>query len=118
MGNSNPDVFSLIARGEELVLPNLGQALHHVHADDVARWIIVAIENRVVSVGEAFNTVSEQAITLRGYAEAVYRWFGKKPRIAFKPFDEWIVDLGEYAENSRGRVVRSSSSQLRRADVG
>jgi nucleoside-diphosphate-sugar epimerase len=116
MGNSNPEVYSLIARGEELVLPNLGhETLHHVHADDVAQWIIRAIENRAASVGEIFNTVSEQAITLRGYAEAVYRWFGREPRISFRPFDEWILDLGEFAENSRGHVVRSSSMSIEKS---
>src|SRR5215471_15568497 len=47
IGNADPDIFSLIARGDELVLPNLGlEMVHHVHADDVAQWIIRAIENR------------------------------------------------------------------------
>jgi nucleoside-diphosphate-sugar epimerase len=116
LGNSNPEVYSQIARGEELVLPNLGnETLHHVHADDVAQWIIRAIENRAASVGEVFNTVSAQAITLRGYAEALYRWFGKEPRISLKPFDEWILDLGEYAENSRGHVIRSSSHSIEKS---
>jgi nucleoside-diphosphate-sugar epimerase len=111
-----PEVYSLIARGGELVLPNLGhETLHHVHADDVAQWIIRAIENRAASVGEIFNTVSEQAVALRGYAKAVYRWFGKEPRISFKPCDEWILDLGEYAENSRGHVVRSSSHSIEKS---
>jgi nucleoside-diphosphate-sugar epimerase len=33
IGNANPDIFSLIARGDELVLPNLGlEMVHHVHA--------------------------------------------------------------------------------------
>lgn len=112
-GNANPETFSLIARGDELVLPNLGlEMVHHVHADDVAQWIICAIENRAASVGEVFNTVSEQAVTLKGYAEAVYRWFGKEPRIAYKPFEEWILDLGEYAENTRGHIIRSSCHSI------
>jgi nucleoside-diphosphate-sugar epimerase len=55
-----------------LVLPNLGlEMVHHVHADDVAQWITRATENRSASIGEAFNTVSERAVTLRGYAETV-----------------------------------------------
>ncbi|KAK9234770.1 NAD-dependent epimerase/dehydratase family protein [Lipomyces kononenkoae] len=112
-GNANPETFSLIARGEELVLPNLGlEMVHHVHADDVARWIICAIENRAASIGEVFNTVSEQAVTLRGYAETVYRWFGKEPRITYKPFEEWILGVGEYAENTRGHITRSSCHSI------
>jgi nucleoside-diphosphate-sugar epimerase len=117
IGNANPDIFSLIARGDELVLPNLGlETVHHVHADDVAQWIIRAIENRSASIGEVFNTVSEQAVNLRGYAETVYRWFGKEPRLAFKPFDEWILGLVGYdAETSRGHVIRSSCHSIEKS---
>jgi nucleoside-diphosphate-sugar epimerase len=117
IGNANPKIFSLIARGDELVLPNLGlETVHHVHADDVAQWIIRAIENRGASVGEAFNTVSEQAVNLRGYAETVYRWFGKEPRLAFRPFDEWILKLEAHdAETSRGHVIRSSCHSIEKS---
>lgn len=115
--NANPDTFSLIARGEELVLPNLGlEMVHHVHADDVAQWIICAIENRAASIGEIFNTVSSQAVTLKGYAETVYRWFGREPRIAFKPFEEWLLDLDPDArENTRGHVIRSSCHSIEKS---
>lgn len=117
-GNANPETFSLIARGEELVLPNLGlEMVHHVHAVDVAHWIICAIENRAASIGEVFNTVSAQAVTLKGFAEAVYRWFGKEPRISFKPFEEWILDLGDDAENTRGHIIRSSCHSIEKSRV-
>lgn len=117
LGNANPETFSLIARGEELVLPNLGlETVHHVHADDVARWIVCAIQDRTGSVGEVFNTVSEQAVTLRGYAEAVYRWFGREPKIAFKPFKEWLLGIEEDArENTRGHIIRSSSHSIEKS---
>ena len=115
-GNANPETFSLIARGDELVLPNLGlEMLHHVHADDVAQWILCAIESRAASIGEVFNTASEQAVTLKGYAEAVYRWFGKEPRIAYKPFEKWIRDLGQHAETTRGHIVRSSCHSIEKS---
>ena len=117
-GNANPETFSLIARGEELVLPNLGlEMVHHVHALDVAHWIICAIENRAASIGEVFNTVSAQAVTLKGFAEAAYRWFGKEPRISFKPFEEWILDLGDDAENTRGHIIRSSCHSIEKSRV-
>ena len=111
--NANPETFSLIARGDELVLPNLGlETVHHVHADDVAQWIVRAIEHRTATVGEVFNAVSEQAISLRAYAETVYGWFGQKPRLAFKPFEEWVAGLGEWAKNTRGHVIRSSCHSI------
>ena len=94
--NTNPDIFSQIARGEELALPNLGlEMVHHVHADDVAQWIICAIEHRTASIGEVFNTVSAHALTLRGYAEEMYRWFEQEPRLSFAPFDQWKLGLAE-----------------------
>jgi nucleoside-diphosphate-sugar epimerase len=116
IGNANPETFSLIARGEELVLPNLGlETVHHVHADDVAQWIICAIENRTASVGEVFNTVSAQAVSLRGYAETVYRWFGQEPRLAFKPAEEWLAGLGAWAEATRGHIIRSSCHSIEKS---
>lgn len=116
-GNANPETFSLIARGGELVLPNSGlEMVHHVHADDVAQWIICAIQNRASSIGEVFNTVSDRAVTLKGYAEAVYRWFGKDPRLAYKPLEEWLLDLPEDArENTRGHVIRSSCHSIEKS---
>jgi nucleoside-diphosphate-sugar epimerase len=118
----NPNVFSVIARGEELALPNLGlEMLHHVHADDVAQWIICAIEHRAASIGEAFNTVSSQALTLRGYAEAMYRWFGHEPRLSFAPHDQWKLGLDKKdADISWGHIMRSScvSIEKSRARLG
>ncbi len=115
--NANPNVFSLIARGDELVLPNLGlEMLHHVHADDVAQWIICAIQNRAASIGEVFNTVSAQALTLRGYAEAMYHWFKQKPRLSFAPFDQWKLSLEKRdAESSWGHIMRSSCVSIEKS---
>jgi nucleoside-diphosphate-sugar epimerase len=115
--NANPDVFSLIARGEKLALPNLGlEMVHHVHADDVAQWIICAIENRAASIGEVFNTVSSHALTLRGYAEAMYRWFGHEPHLSFAAFDEWKLGLTKSdAESSWGHVMRSSCVSIEKS---
>ena len=115
--NANPDVFSQMARGEELVLPNLGlEMVHHVHADDVARWIIRAIEQRAASIGEVFNTVSTHALTLRGYAEAMYRWFGQEPRLSFAPFDQWRLGLTESdAHSSWGHIMRSSCVSIEKS---
>jgi nucleoside-diphosphate-sugar epimerase len=117
LGNTNPAVFSSIARGDELVLPNLGlEMLHHVHADDVAQWIMRAIDNRPASIGEVFNTVSAQAVTLRGYAETVYQWFGKEPRLAFSPLEEWLLGLeGKDADTSRAHVIRSSCHSIEKS---
>jgi nucleoside-diphosphate-sugar epimerase len=89
-GHFNPRIFASIARGEELDLPNFGlETVHHVHADDVAQVFVKAIAGWGSAVGEAFNAVSPAAVTLRGYAEAMYTWFGREPRLRFLPWPEW-----------------------------
>jgi nucleoside-diphosphate-sugar epimerase len=115
--NANPEVFSRIARGEELALPNLGlEMVHHVHADDVVQWIICAIEHRAASIGEVFNNVSSHALTLRGYAEAMFRWFGHEPRLKFVPFEEWKRGLSDSdAESSWGHIMRSSCASIEKS---
>lgn len=107
--NFNPDVFSRIARGEEIALPNFGlETVHHVHAEDVAQLVLKALLHRSAAVGEAFNAVSPGALNLKGYAEAMYRWFGQVPRLSFRPFDEWrSAEDPEDAEATWEHIARS-----------
>jgi nucleoside-diphosphate-sugar epimerase len=89
-GHFNPQVFTVLAKGGELPLPNLGmETVHHVHADDVAQAFIAAIANRSVALGEAFHAVSPAALSLRGYAEAMALWFGQKANLSYMPWPEW-----------------------------
>lgn len=113
-GNFNLAVFSRIKRGDALVLPNFGlETVHHVHADDVGQMVIRAIANRSASVGEAFNTVSPQAVNLRGYAEAIYRWFGHEPKLSYLPYEKWKdTQSAEDAEATWGHIARSPSHSV------
>lgn len=89
-GHFNLAVFSTLARGEELALPNFGmETVHHVHADDVAQSFMQALIHWSSAVGESFHVVSPQAITLRGYAEAMAAWFGQPAKLTYLPFEEW-----------------------------
>jgi nucleoside-diphosphate-sugar epimerase len=45
--------------------------------------------NRSGSIGESFHVVSPAALTLRGYAEEVAAWFGRKAALRFLPWEEW-----------------------------
>lgn len=95
-GNLDPGVFKKLALGEKLALPNLGmETLHHVHAADVAAAFMQAIDNREKAIGEAFHVVSEQAITLRGFAEHVASWFEKKPNLSFVCWESWAKAVSE-----------------------
>jgi len=95
-GNFNPQVFTQLARGDELTLPNLGmETLHHVHADDVAQGFQQAIQNWRASIGESYHIVSPAALTLRGYAEMAASWFGSEANLRFLPWDQWKKTVSE-----------------------
>jgi len=89
-GNFNPDVYTRLACGDEVILPNLGtEIVHHVHADDVAQVFVKALMNWNAACGESFHALSPAALTLRGYAEALAGWFGQPARLKFMPFEAW-----------------------------
>jgi nucleoside-diphosphate-sugar epimerase len=117
LGHSNAEVFSSMARNEELTLPNFGlEILHHVHADDVAQIILLAMGNRGGSLGEAFNAVSAKALNLRGYAEAMFRWFGLEPKLRFEPFEDWKVRQAQQdAHLAWEHITRSSCLSIEKA---
>lgn len=89
-GHFNPDVFSRIARGEVLELPNEGmETVHHVHADDVAQAFELALSRPDDAVGESFHVVSPAPMTLRGYAEEMFAHFAQPAKLQYLPWDEW-----------------------------
>ncbi len=118
-GNFNVDIFSRIARGAELVLPNFGlETVHHVHAEDVAQVALKAVDNRTAALGEAFNAVSPGALNLKGYAEAMFRWFGHEPRLSFQPFEIWKDEQSaEDAAATLEHISRSPSHSIEKARV-
>jgi nucleoside-diphosphate-sugar epimerase len=89
-GNFNLAVFSALRHGEEVCVPNFGmETVHHVHAEDVARAFVLAIDRRNAAVGESFHVVSSSALTLRGYAEQIADWFQMPARTRLVPWEEW-----------------------------
>ena len=89
-GHFTPGIFTRLARGEPLTLPNFGlETVHHVHADDVAQGFYRALTRWSCAVGESFHIVSPRALTLRGYAESVAEWFGQSADLRFLPWEEW-----------------------------
>jgi nucleoside-diphosphate-sugar epimerase len=116
-GHFNPGVFTTLARGEELVLPNFGlETVHHVHADDVAQSFIKAMTHWGSSVGESFHVVSPAALTLRGYAEGMAAWFGKAALLSFLPFEQWKATVSaEEATATWEHIARSPNSSIEKA---
>jgi nucleoside-diphosphate-sugar epimerase len=117
IGNLNPEIFLRLAKGEVVILPNLGmESVHHVHADDVAQAFMKAIENRQNSIGESFHVVSEQALTLRGYAEGVAEWFNQKANLDFLAWGEWRKKVNQRdAELTWDHIAHSASGSILKA---
>jgi nucleoside-diphosphate-sugar epimerase len=117
VGNLDPQIFIRLAKGEPVILPNLGmETLHHVHADDVAQAFMHAIDNRQQATGESFHIVSEQAITLRGFAMAMARWYGQEANLDFKPWEEWKTTVSQRdAELTWDHIAHSPNGSIEKA---
>ena len=110
-GHFNPAVFTQLAGGTELALPNFAlETVHHVHADDVAQAFERALASWGAAVGESFHVVSPAALTLRGYAEAVANWFGQPARLAFLPWPAWRTTVAEAEANATWEHIAHSPS--------
>lgn len=118
-GHFNPNAFSQIARGEELALPNFGlESVHHVHADDVAQSFMCAMNRRGNAIGEGFHVVSPQALTLRGYAEAMYAFFGQTPKLSYLPWEEWRKTVSENeAQATWDHIAHSPNCSIAKAQT-
>jgi nucleoside-diphosphate-sugar epimerase len=112
VGNHNPAVFTRLARGERLPVPNFGmELLNHVHADDVAQMFVRAIENWSAAVGESFFAVAPAAVTVRGYAERAASWFGRTADLEFMPWEDWARRSGLPASDVESSRMHLSHGQ-------
>jgi nucleoside-diphosphate-sugar epimerase len=115
-GNLDPAVWTSLATGQPLALPDHGLGvLHHVHADDVAQAFERAL-SRPAAIGASFHVVAEQAMTLRGLATGVAQWFGREPVLDFVDWAEFDRRVGpEHAETTRQHTFRSITASIARA---
>jgi nucleoside-diphosphate-sugar epimerase len=114
-GNLDPAVWTALATGQPLALPDHGLGvLHHVHADDVAQAFELAL-SRPAAIGASFHVVSEQAMTLRGLAAGVAGWFGREPALDFVDWAEFGRRVApEHAEATREHTFRSITASIAR----
>jgi len=115
--NFNLQVFANLARGEKILLPNLGrETVHHVHADDVAQAFELSVARPAAAIGETFHVVSPAALTLWGFAAVAASWFGKDARVRFLPWEEWRRSVPEKdAHVTWGHIFRSPNCSIEKA---
>ena len=99
-GNVDLAVYAELVRAGRAVLPDQGMGLlQHVHAADVAALHVAAMDHPEASIGQAFNSVAKESLTLRGYAELVAHAYGHTPDLTYLPWAEFATRVGE--ENAR-----------------
>lgn len=111
-------IFDKIRRGDEIALPNFGmETLHHIHADDVAQVFFNAITHRKEALGESFHAVGDQSITLLGYAQALYHFFGQKENIKLLPWEEWCAYTkdADFIDRTYHHIARSGFFSIEKA---
>jgi nucleoside-diphosphate-sugar epimerase len=115
-GNLDPGVWTQLATGQPLPLPDHGLGvLNHVHADDVAQAFELAL-SRPAAIGASFHVVAEQSMTLRGLAAGVARWFGREPVLDFVDWAEFERRVApEHAEATREHTFRGITASIARA---
>jgi nucleoside-diphosphate-sugar epimerase len=115
-GNLDPAVWTALAAGRPLALPDDGLGvLHHVHADDVAQAFELAL-TCPDAIGSSFHVVSEQAMTLRGLCAGVAAWFGREPVLGYVDRPEFTRRAGEgHAEATREHTLRGITASIARA---
>ncbi|MER7251688.1 NAD-dependent epimerase/dehydratase family protein [Kribbella sp. NPDC000426] len=117
-GNFNLDVYQRFAKGADVQIPNLGlETLNPVHADDVAGVFLAAIASRATAIGESFHAVASDAVTLRGYAEAVADRFGYDAQLDFVPIDRLREQLSEQdGQATWDHVLHSPNCSMAKAE--
>ena len=116
-GHLDTRVFDALARGDRITLVDDGLAtLQHVHADDVAQAFTRVLSRREAAIGEAFHVAAAEPVTMRGYAEAAASWFGRQANLAYLPWDEWRLTVGERdAALTRDHMLHSPHASIDKA---
>ena len=60
--------------------------------------------------------MSEKALTLRGYAEAMAAWFAREPKLQFLPYDRWAeTQAPDEARTTWEHIARSPNCSMEKA---
>lgn len=115
-GNLDPAAWTALATGTPLALPDHGLGvLHHVHADDVAQAFELAL-SRPAAAGGSFHVAAEKAMTQRGLAAGVARWFDREPVLDFVSWEEFTRRAGPgHAAVTREHTFRGIAASIVRA---
>ncbi|MBE7063822.1 MAG: NAD-dependent epimerase/dehydratase family protein [Clostridia bacterium] len=112
-GHVNIEVYRDIKAGKPVLIPDDGNhTLHHVHSADIAALIGVCLANPDKSNGETFHATTERAVTMAGFAEALYTHYGHEPKLEFVRLEELQKKLGanDFVNTTRHMMFSSHCS--------
>ena len=117
-GNRDLQVYRNILAGNEILLPDNGQAtLHHVHSADLSGLLSLCLKKPEVSQGRVFHSTTVRACTLMGFAEFLFRYYGHKPNIRYLPWPELEQLLSaEDRGVTREHIQRSPACSMEKAE--
>ncbi len=117
-GNRNIQIYSRILSGQEIFLPDNGQAtLHHVHSADLSALMSLCLKKPEISQNQVFHSTTVRACTLTGLAEALFRHFGNEPNIRYLPWKELKLLLSEEdAAVTEEHITRSPVCSMEKAE--
>ena len=65
---------------------------------------------------QSFHAVSPAALSLRGYAESMYGWFGQEPALRFLPWESWKETIEpELAAATWDHIAHSPNCSIAKA---
>jgi nucleoside-diphosphate-sugar epimerase len=116
-GNLDPAVIDRLRTDGSCLLPDRGgETIHHVHAEDVAALHLACVEQPDAAVGQSFNSVCTEALTLRGYAELVARHFGHEPNLELVPWEQFAARVGpQDADTTLDHIGRAPMFSMQKA---
>lgn len=101
VGNRDHRVWTALATGSAVRVPGVGaEAMHHVHADDVAQLFDLAVTQPEAAIGHAFHAVARQALTVRGFAERAAAWFGREATLVPCSWEDFRASTDEASANT------------------
>ncbi|WP_156254016.1 NAD-dependent epimerase/dehydratase family protein [Pseudactinotalea terrae] len=117
LGNLDPGVWTRLSQGGVIEVPGSGtEAMHHVHADDVAQAFERAIERRDAVAGEDLSVVAPTALTVRGYIAIAAGWFGQQATASGVGWDRFAeLTTPEHAEVSWDHLHRNHVMSIDKA---
>ena len=114
-GDNDVGYLEQMRAGKEVPLPEYGRPLvQHVHPSDVARVILLALENTGTAIGQVYNAGSTHAMTYRGLFNFLRAHFRSDCKARLMSLEEYQTAFGPN-ETVTQHMMQSTCVDIRKA---